>query len=94
MKNFKERCAELGIILKNPKSKKFSTHRFLECIPAKWPKCNKLKVPTLDILKTCKNRKFFYRPYKRKYWCIKCAMCKTKNRVIPFKTDTNYQKIY
>ena len=99
MKNFEERCAELGITLIAPDIQKLNPgkgrppkNRFFKYVSKVWPKCPKNKVSTEDILKNCKNRKFFYQLYGRQYWSISCGACKTKKRIRPFN-KINYQKI-
>ena len=64
MKNFEERCAELGITLIKPEIQKLNPgkgrplkNRFFKYVSKVWPKCSKNKVSTEDILKNCKNRK-------------------------------------
>jgi hypothetical protein len=94
MKNLEERCAELGITLVESKTKKNSItlNNIYECVPKVWPKCKKLKVTTEELLNTCKNTKIFYHRLRKYFWDVRCEQCKTK-RILPFKTNTNYQKI-
>ena len=100
MKNIEERCAELGITLINPEIQKLNPgtgkknkNHFFTYVPKVWPKCKKLKVSTEELLNTCKNTKMFYHRLNKDFWDIRCEECKTK-RILPFKTNRNYQKIY
>jgi|ETNvirenome_6_85_1030632.scaffolds.fasta_scaffold34365_2 hypothetical protein len=99
MKNLEERCAELGITLINPEIQKLkpgtgkkNKNHFFTYVPKVWPKCKKLKVTTEELLNTCKNTKTFYHRVRKYFWDVRCEQCKTK-RILPFKTNTNYQKI-
>ena len=99
MKNLEERCAELGITLINPEIQKLNPgtgkknkNHFFTYVPKVWPKCKKLKVTTTEILATCKNTKTFYHRVRKDFWDIRCEQCKT-TRILPFKTNRNYQKI-
>ena len=94
MKNFEERCIELDITLIKPGIQKLNPgkgrrprNHFFKYVPKVWPKCPKNNVPTEDILKNCKNRKFFYRLYGRKFWSIRCEACKTKSRYLRLKSE-------
>ena len=100
MKNFEERCIELDITLIKPGIQKLNPgkgrrprNHFFKYVPKVWPKCNKLNVTTTEILATCKNTKIFYHRLRKDFWDVRCEECKTK-RILPFKTNTNYQKIY
>ena len=95
MKNMLERCAELGITLIAPEIQKLNPgkgrppkNHFFKYVLKVWPKCNKLRVTTEDLVDSCKNTKMFYHRTRKDFWDVRCEQCKTK-RILLFKPNNS-----
>ena len=103
MKNFEERCAELGITVIAPEIQKLHPGKgrpprnyFFKYVSKVWPKCNKSGITTEQLIINCKNTKMFYRRVRKDFWDVRCEECKTK-RILPFKSNNTHKitdKIY